>query len=175
MSKELQIHNDKANENILDKIETRLPPIDIPTVSSLSVGAFDTHQRGSSSLCTSEENRILNKIETQLTSSGTPKRPSAPVEDLDTHSGVHSISSSSEEHLSLNKNKTLLPPTGLLVRPISPQDFNPHSNNHLISSKLEKGRILIPEKQNVEKKIPSNVRKMISAFESSKAKVIFTY
>ncbi|OVA08443.1 hypothetical protein BVC80_209g178 [Macleaya cordata] len=215
LSEELQIGHTEANEKILDKRETQLPPIDITTRPPiLSLEALDPHPGDHSVSCTLEEDRILDKRETQLTptdipmgtisslealdthsgeysASGTlekdrilskietlltptdiPMRPISLLEALDTHSGGHSVSGILETDKILDKTETQLPPTGIPMRPISlKKALDPDSGHHSVSGTLEEeDRIRNPEKQSELKKTPSNVRKMISAFESSQAK-----
>ncbi|KAI3919170.1 hypothetical protein MKX01_018809 [Papaver californicum] len=150
-------------DRILNENKTPGSPTDIPLRRISSLVGLDSHPGNYSISTKSEVERSLNNNETLIPPTDIPVRLTSSLKAL----GNHSNSSKFGEVQMLNKNKMLVPTTDVPLRRISLYgNFSDHSR----ASKLEEDRVAFPEKPSVVQRTPSNVRKMISAFETSQAK-----
>ncbi|XP_026399481.1 uncharacterized protein LOC113295356 isoform X2 [Papaver somniferum] len=179
----------------LNESKSTLPPADIPVRPISSLEELDSRSSEDSVSSKFEEDQILNENKTPGSPTDIPLKRISSLVELNSHPGNYSISTKSEVERSLNTNETLIPPTDIPANLTSSlKDPDNHSDSskfgevqmlnkskmlvhgnfgaHSRSSKLEEDRVVIPEKPSVVKRTPSNVRKMISAFETSQAKVI---
>ncbi|XP_026420827.1 uncharacterized protein LOC113316884 isoform X2 [Papaver somniferum] len=148
---------------ILNEDKTPGSPTDIPLRRISSLVELNSHPGNYSISPKSEVERSLNNNETLIPPTDTPVRLTSSFKDL----GNHLNSSKFGEVQMLNKTKMLVATTDVSMRRVSSHgNFGDHSR----SSKFEEDRLVSPEKPSVTKRMPSNVRKMISAFETSQAK-----
>ncbi|KAI3975406.1 hypothetical protein MKX01_004493 [Papaver californicum] len=162
-SSEHSVSSQFVEDRNLNENKTPGSTTDIPLRRISSLVWLDTHPDNYSISTKSEVEQSLNNNETLIPPTDIPVRLTSSLYDL----GNHSNSSKFGEVEMLNKSKMLVPTTDFPLRRISSHgNFSDHSR----SSGLEEDRVAFPEKPSVVKRTPSNVRKMISAFETSQAK-----
>ncbi|KAI3832440.1 hypothetical protein MKX03_020674 [Papaver bracteatum] len=193
LTEEPQIHHAKAEkqdthsvsgtievDRDLNESKSMLPPNDILARPISSLEKLESRSSEDSVSSKFEEDQILNEDKTPGSPTDIPLRRISSLVELNSHPDTpvrltssfkdlanHSNSSKFGETQMLNKSKMVVPTTDFPLRRIASHgNFGEHSR----SSKLEEDRVVIPEKPSVVKRTPSNVRKMISAFETSQAK-----
>lgn len=162
-SSEDSVSSKFEEDQILNEDKTPGSPTDIQLRRISSLVDLNSHPGNYSISTKSEVERSLNNNETLMPPTNIPVSLTSSLKDL----GNHSNSIKFGEVQMLNKSRMLVPTTDFPLRRISSHgNFGDHSR----FSKLEEDRVVIPEKPSVVKRTPSNVRKMISAFETSQAK-----